>query len=210
MHPGGIMKIKLRYPALALGIVAFFGGIYAYISMNIEASLLEREIRLARYEKRDWERKNSAIRAEVARLEGEGYETIYWKLYGALPFYEDNTIIYVDLESLKPGPGFYRTTVEGPEEATDSGQRDAEPSLENDGGENNPEGGNGEPEVRESVNRRNGDATDDSGSSRRNIRESHRNVEGSMDGSPSQKPGDSSSGQNQEPTTADRIRAWFE
>ena len=204
------MKIKLRYPALALGIVAFFGGIYAYISMNIEASLLEREIRLARYEKRDWERKNSAIRAEVARLEGEGYETIYWKLYGALPFYEDNTIIYVDLESLKPGPGFYGTTVEGPEEATDSEQEDDEPSLENEGGENNPEGGNGERGERDSGNSRNGEETGENGPSRRNTRESHRNVEGYTDGSPSQQPGHSSSQQNQEPTTADRIRAWFE
>lgn len=106
------MKIKLRYPAMALGILAFFAGIYAYISMNIEASLLEREIRLARYEKRDWERKNSAIRAEIAKLEGEGFETIYWKLYGALPFYEDNTIIYVDLEALEPGSNFYKSLPE--------------------------------------------------------------------------------------------------
>lgn len=97
------MKIKLRYPALAVVIISTFAALYFYVSMNIEASLLEREIRLARYEKRDWERKNSAIRAEIARLEGEGYETIYWKLYGALPFYKDNTIIYVDLSKLHPG-----------------------------------------------------------------------------------------------------------
>ncbi|MCB1168821.1 MAG: hypothetical protein KDK25_00720 [Leptospiraceae bacterium] len=98
------MKIKLRYPAIALAAVLLVAGLYLYVSMNIETSLLEREIRLARYEKRDWERKNSAIRAEIARLEGEGFETIYWKLYGALPFYEDNTIIYVDLAELHPGP----------------------------------------------------------------------------------------------------------
>lgn len=97
------LKIRLRYPALAALIACFVAGLYMYVSMNIETSLLEREIRLARYEKRDWERKNSAIRAEIARMEGEGYETIYWKLYGALPFYEDNTIIYVDLNKLHPG-----------------------------------------------------------------------------------------------------------
>ncbi|MCB1137804.1 MAG: hypothetical protein KDK23_03570 [Leptospiraceae bacterium] len=97
------MKVKLRFPAIALAAVLLFAGLYLYVSMNIETSLLERDIRLARYEKRDWERKNSAIRAEIARLEGEGFETIYWKLYGALPFYEENTIIYVDLAELQPG-----------------------------------------------------------------------------------------------------------
>ncbi|MBI41389.1 MAG: hypothetical protein CMF59_17470 [Leptospiraceae bacterium] len=137
------MKIKLRYPVLALGILAFFAGIYAYISMNIEASLLEREIRLARYEKRDWERKNSAIRAEVARLEGEGYETIYWKLYGALPFYEDNTIIYVDLDSLRPGPGFYKITPRDDmeEDLDDARGAESEEPARND---NSSEPGNGD------------------------------------------------------------------
>ena len=113
---------------MALGILAFFAGIYAYISMNIEASLLEREIRLARYEKRDWERKNSAIRAEIAKLEGEGFETIYWKLYGALPFYEDNTIIYVDLEALEPGSNFYKSLPE--EDKSYSGQDSTTTSSE--------------------------------------------------------------------------------
>ena len=130
------MKIKLRYPVMALAILAVFAGLYAYISMNIEASLLEREIRLARYEKRDWERKNSAIRAEIARLEGEGYETIYWKLYGALPFYEDNTIIYVDLDDLKPGPNFYENrtaddrqkdiNTSGDDESLEAGSQDSD------------------------------------------------------------------------------------
>ena len=130
------MKIKLRYPVMALAILAVFAGLYAYISMNIEASLLEREIRLARYEKRDWERKNSAIRAEIARLEGEGYETIYWKLYGALPFYEDNTIIYVDLDDLNPGPNFYENrtaddrqkdiNTSGDDESREAGSQDSD------------------------------------------------------------------------------------
>lgn len=87
--------------AILSGMIAFF-----YVRMNIEVALLNRKISIARSEVRDWERKNSALKSELARIGGEGYEQMYFKLYGALPLYEDNQVVRIQLPE-KSDDGFF-------------------------------------------------------------------------------------------------------
>jgi len=68
-----------------------------YTRMQIEVSLLNRKIRQARVEKIEHERKNSSLRAELARKKGEDATLTYWKLYGALPDYDNNKVVRIRL-----------------------------------------------------------------------------------------------------------------
>lgn len=68
-----------------------------YTRMRIEVSLLDRKIRQARIEKIEQERKNSSLRAELARKKGEDAVLTYWKLYGAPPDYESNRVLRIRL-----------------------------------------------------------------------------------------------------------------
>ena len=68
-----------------------------YTRMRIEVSLLDRKIKQARIAKIEQERKNSSLRAELARKKGEDAVLTYWKLYGALPDYEKNRVLRIRL-----------------------------------------------------------------------------------------------------------------
>lgn len=95
------MKKLTSIPALTLIAVLLGGALFYYVQMNIKVALLNRKIERARSEVRDWERKNSALKAELARIGGEGYEQLYFKLYGALPLYEENQVVRIRLPETK-------------------------------------------------------------------------------------------------------------
>lgn len=78
-------------------ILVFSFLVLFYTRMRIEVSLLDRKIKQARIAKIEQERKNSSLRAELARKKGEDAVLTYWKLYGALPDYEKNRVLRIRL-----------------------------------------------------------------------------------------------------------------
>lgn len=78
-------------------ILVFSFLVLFYTQMRIEVSLLDRKIKQARIAKIEQERKNSSLRAELARKKGEDAVLTYWKLYGALPDYEKNRVLRIRL-----------------------------------------------------------------------------------------------------------------
>lgn len=74
-----------------------FTGLLYYTNLHIETALLRRDIRQATIEQQRLMRENAALKGAIAELGPTGYESHFWKLYGALPHYEDNEVVRIQL-----------------------------------------------------------------------------------------------------------------
>jgi hypothetical protein len=95
--------IKNEFSAMALVLVLFgapFLALLGYTKMNVETSLLRRELRAITYERDHLFKRNNAIKDELLNLSNsQNIENIYWKKYGFLPFYVRNKVVSVELNS---------------------------------------------------------------------------------------------------------------
>ncbi len=94
-----MQNLKNLFIIFFIFIIIYLLFVFIY-RQKIASIILEREIYLLELKNKELKRKNHALKSEIARRKFNNKESLlyYWKIYGALPDYENQKIIKIKIK----------------------------------------------------------------------------------------------------------------
>ncbi|GIX40959.1 MAG: hypothetical protein KatS3mg129_3271 [Leptospiraceae bacterium] len=91
-----MQRLKTILSIYIVFILIFILCIFIF-KKKVESIILNREIYLLELKNKELKRKNQILKAEIAKRKTKNKESIlyYWKIYGALPDYENQKVIKI-------------------------------------------------------------------------------------------------------------------